>query len=127
MRTAKSISILCVLILFTFPLVSRCSAVALPVAGANSASGQQNDPQFGGQREQKDRFEIEREKEMARARQQERYKQLKRDSEQLLELSTELKQYIDKANADILSVQVIKKAEQIEKLAKQVKNRMRGQ
>ena len=74
-----------------------------------------------------DDFESEREKEMARARQQERYKQLKRDSEQLLELSTELKQYIDKANADILSVQVIKKAEQIEKLAKQVKNRMRGQ
>jgi len=127
MRTAKSIFVLGVLILFTFPAAPRCFAVAIPVAGANSASGQQEDPQFGAQREQKDRFEIEREKEMARARQQERYKQLKRESEQLLELSTELKQYVDKANADVLSIEVIKKAEAIEKLAKKVKNGMRGQ
>ena len=127
MRSAKSIFVLGVLILFMFPVSPRCFAVAIPVAGANSASGQQDDSQLGDQHQEKDRFEIEREKEMARTRQQERYKQLKSDSEHLLELSTELKQYVDKANSDILSLQVIEKAEQIEKLAKKVKNNMRGQ
>jgi hypothetical protein len=41
-------------------------------------------------------------------------------------LSTELKDYVDKTNADVLSVEVLKKAEQIEKLAHSVKEKMKG-
>lgn len=57
---------------------------------------------------------------------QERQAQLKRDTDKLLQLSTELKQYVDKTNENVLSVDVIKKADEIEKLARSVKDKMKG-
>jgi hypothetical protein len=51
---------------------------------------------------------------------------LKRDTEKLLKLSTELKDYVDKTNENVMSLDVIKKAEEIEKLAHSVKVKMRG-
>ncbi len=56
----------------------------------------------------------------------ERQQQLKKDTEKLLELATELKQYVDKSNENTLSLEVIRKADQIEKLAKSVKDKMKG-
>lgn len=56
----------------------------------------------------------------------ERQQQLKKDTEKLLELATELKQYVDKSNENTLSLDVIRKADQIEKLAKSVKDKMKG-
>jgi hypothetical protein len=41
-------------------------------------------------------------------------------------LATELKEQVDKTDKNILSVDVIKKADEIEKLAKSVKDRMKG-
>ncbi len=55
-----------------------------------------------------------------------RYTQLQRDSDELLQLATQLKQEVDKANSNTLSVDVIKKTEQIEKLAKSVREKMKG-
>ena len=66
------------------------------------------------------------EKDMAKKANQERQAALKRDSEKLLKLSTELKEYVDKSNENMLSVDVIKKAEEIEKLAHSVKEKMKG-
>jgi hypothetical protein len=57
---------------------------------------------------------------------EQRQAELKRDTERLLKLSTELKDYVDKSNENILSLDVIKKADEIEKLAHSVKTRMRG-
>ena len=57
---------------------------------------------------------------------EQRQSELKRDTERLLKLSTELKDYVDKSNENILSVDVIKKADEIERLAHSVKTRMRG-
>ena len=57
---------------------------------------------------------------------EQRQAELKRDTERLLKLSTELKDYVDKSNEHILSLDVIKKADEIEKLAHSVKTRMRG-
>ncbi len=57
---------------------------------------------------------------------EQRHEQLKRDTDRLLELSTELKQYVDKTNENVLSVDVVKKAEEIEKLAHSVKEKMKG-
>ena len=57
---------------------------------------------------------------------EQRQADLKRDTERLLKLSTELKDYVEKSNKDILSLDVIKKADEIEKLAHSVKTRMRG-
>lgn len=55
-----------------------------------------------------------------------RQNDLKRDADRLLKLSTELKEYVDKSNENILSLDVIKKADEIEKLAHSVKTKMRG-
>ena len=60
------------------------------------------------------------------ARNNERQKRLVADTDKLLALATELKQDVDKTNKDVLSVDVIKKAEEIEKLAHNVKERMKG-
>jgi hypothetical protein len=67
------------------------------------------------------------EKEMAKKANQERQADLKRDTEKLLKLATELKEYVDKTNENVLSLNVLKKAEQIEKLAHSVKDKMKGQ
>ena len=62
----------------------------------------------------------------AKARNDDRQKQLVADTNKLLQLATELKADVDKTNKDVLSVDVIKKADEIEKLAKSVKDRMKG-
>ena len=51
---------------------------------------------------------------------------LKRDTDKLLNLATELKAYVDKSNENVLSLEVLKKCEEIEKLAKSVQNKMKG-
>jgi hypothetical protein len=66
------------------------------------------------------------EKDMAKRANKERQEKLKRDTEQLLKLATELKQYVDKTNENMLSIDVVKKAEEIEKLARSVKDKMKG-
>jgi hypothetical protein len=52
----------------------------------------------------------------------ERQKKLAADTDKLLALATDLKKEVDKTNKDILSVDVVKKAEEIEKLARNMKN-----
>jgi hypothetical protein len=65
-------------------------------------------------------------KEMEKKANAQRQADLKRDTEKLLKLSTELKEYVDKTNENVMSVEVIRKAEEIEKLAHNVKIKMRG-
>jgi hypothetical protein len=65
-------------------------------------------------------------REMAKKANLERQASLKADTEKLLKLSTELKDYVDKTNENVLSMEVLKKAEEIEKLAKSVKEKMKG-
>ena len=55
----------------------------------------------------------------------ERQLALRRDTEKLLSLAAELKQNVDKTSPNILSMDMIKKAQEIEKLAKSVKDKMR--
>lgn len=64
---------------------------------------------------------------LAILRQKKRFEEVKRDSQKLLELATELNQYVDKSGENILSLDVMRKADEMEKLARQVKNNMRGQ
>ena len=49
-------------------------------------------------------------------------KQLTQDTAKLLELAKQLKEEVDKSNGNTLSVDVIKKATEIDKLAKSVKS-----
>jgi hypothetical protein len=63
---------------------------------------------------------------MEKRAEKERVEQLKLDTDKLLKLSVELKSYVDKTDTNILSLDVMKKAEEIEKLAKSVHDKMRG-
>jgi hypothetical protein len=51
--------------------------------------------------------------------------EIRRDTDKMLQLSSELKDYLQKAQRGIMSVDAIKKAEQIEKLAHGVKAKMK--
>jgi hypothetical protein len=51
--------------------------------------------------------------------------QLKADSEKLAKAAAELKALLAKTNADQLSLDVIKKAEEVQRLAKQVQQEMK--
>jgi len=63
---------------------------------------------------------------MAKKANQARQADLKRDTEKLFKLATELKESVDKTSESTLSLDVIKKAEEIEKLARSVKDKMKA-
>jgi len=73
-----------------------------------------------------DVWEAQQQKSMAKKASLQRQQDIRKDTAKLLELATELKQEVDKSNENTLSLGVVKKAEEIEKLAKSVKNKMRG-
>jgi hypothetical protein len=66
------------------------------------------------------------ERQQLKAQNKKRQEDIKRDTDKLLQLATELKLYVDKTNENILSIEVIKKAEEIEKLSKEVQKKMRS-
>src|SRR5581483_9325476 len=57
---------------------------------------------------------------------QERQATLKKDTEKLLQIATELKQQVDKTNENQLSLEVIRKTEEVEKLAKSIRDKMKN-
>ena len=63
---------------------------------------------------------------MAKKANLERQAALKSDTDKLFKLATELKDSVDKSNENLLSLEVLKKAEEIEKLAHSVKEKMKG-
>jgi hypothetical protein len=112
-------------LLFAFLLISFAFGLSQQMHPRHSADPPTTDPQFGKNRNGADpdlkRMEREREKRMNKDRQA----IIQRDTDKLLALSTELKQYVDKTNENVLSLEVLKKAEEIEKLAHQVKEKMK--
>jgi hypothetical protein len=66
------------------------------------------------------------EEQQAKSRNNDRQKRLVADTNKLLALAADLKQQVDKTDKDAPSVDVVKKAEEIEKLAKSVKDKMKG-
>jgi hypothetical protein len=64
--------------------------------------------------------------EQAKKAAKERVVALKHDTDKLLKLSVELKDFVDKSDENVLSLDVIKKADEIEKLAHSVKDKMKG-
>ena len=63
---------------------------------------------------------------MAKRAAKERAAAIRSETDKLLRLSVELKQSVDKSDENVLSLDVIKKAEEIEKLAHSVKEKMKG-
>ncbi|HET9743019.1 MAG TPA: hypothetical protein VFQ00_09720 [Terriglobales bacterium] len=74
----------------------------------------------------KDPAEEKMEHEREKALNKQRQTSLQKDTDKLLQLATQLKQYVDKSNEHTMSLDVIKKADEIEKLAKSVKEKMKG-
>jgi hypothetical protein len=75
---------------------------------------------------QPSQMEIDAERQRAKMANQERQARLKKDTDQLLKLATELKEAVDKSNEHTLSLEVIEKATDIEKLAKSVREKMKA-
>lgn len=75
-------------------------------------------------RDNEQRAKLERD--IAKKANRDRQAQLQRDTDNLLKLANELKQYVDKSNENTLSLDVVKKAEEIEKLARSVKEKMKA-
>ena len=104
------------------------SLFALPGLGQNSASQQPSpstpavNPPITDEGEAAARVVHDMEKKAAK----ERLAALKNDTDKLLKLAVELKAYVDKSGPNVLSVDVVRKAEEIEKLAHSVKDKMKG-
>lgn len=62
----------------------------------------------------------------AKLRNIDRQKQIVADTQKLVELANELQADVQKSNKDTLSLDVIRKADEIEKLAKSVREKMKG-
>jgi hypothetical protein len=101
-------------------------AVALPVTSVGEPFQQHQVPPSSQNPGPEDEARAKIERDMAKKANQERQAQLKRDSDKLFKLATELKEYVDKSNENVLSLNVLKKAEEIEKLAHSVKEKMKG-
>jgi hypothetical protein len=87
----------------------------MPQAGRNNPADPDSNP-----------LDPHREEKQAELRNTDRQKRLVADTDKLLALATDLKAQVDKSTKDTLSVDVIKKADEIEKLAHSVKERMKG-
>ena len=111
--------------LVVVPVSLLLLTLALPrlASAGNPAQSQQVHDPFAVP-EDTDRQALE--KKMAKKANEERQAQLRRDTEHLFRLSSELKQYVEKSSENTLSLEVIKKAGEIERLAHSVKEKMKG-
>lgn len=109
------------------PWVTICAVLFLGTTGRPQHShipGTQNPagdlPGFG-----QDLPASAREKQ-AKMQNEERQRRLVEDTEKLLALATQLHDDVAKSNKNILSIDVVKRADEIERLAHSVKDRMRS-
>src|SRR6185312_527268 len=72
---------------------------------------------------------TEQDKEMQerqlKAANKKRQEDIRNDTDKLFQLATELKAAVDKSNENVLSLDVVRKADEVEKLAKRVKEKMK--
>jgi hypothetical protein len=118
----KSFALAFFLLLMTTVLAAQSSVqnpMQSPIQLPRIGSGINSDDRDNEQR-------SKLEKELAKKANRDRQAQLQRDTEILLKLANELKQYVDKSNENTLSLDVVKKAEEIEKLAHNVKEKMKA-
>jgi hypothetical protein len=90
---------------------------ALLAATPVPASPQVETRQDPSQKEMQDR--------MAREANKKRQQDIREETDKLFQLATELKAAVDKSNENLLSLDVVRKADEVEKLAKKVKEKMK--
>jgi hypothetical protein len=62
---------------------------------------------------------------MTREANKKRQQDIRDDTDKLFQLATELKAAVDKTNENLLSLDVVRKADEVEKLARKVKEKMK--
>lgn len=72
-----------------------------------------------------DQTQQEMQDRMVKEANKKRQEDIRNDTEKLFQLATELKAAVEKSNENLLSLDVVKKADEVEKLAKRVKERMK--
>ena len=87
---------------------------ATPALAAGPQVETRQDP---AQKEMQDR--------MSRAANKKRQQDIREETDKLFQLATELKAAVDKSNENLLSLDVVRKADEVEKLAKKVKEKMK--
>jgi len=96
-------------------LLAFCATFFAPAAPAIAPQYEtREDP---NQKEMQDR--------MTREANKRRQQDIHDDTYKLFQLATELKAAVDKSNENLLSLDVVRKADEVEKLAKKVKEKMR--
>jgi hypothetical protein len=110
-------------------LAGAAAMILVPVVGEGLRAGEPSNPQAAthvpdanSQSEIEGNDSKSKDPEAASAA---RKKMIADDSEQLLKLATDLKSEVDKTDKDTLSISVIRKAGAIEKLAHDVKEKMK--
>ena len=111
---------------FAFCILAQPCAVAQPTTVAHQAQPAPHTGDLNPSPTDEDAARNQLMKDMEKKAAKERAAALKADTDKLLKLSVELKSYVDKADENVLSLDVIKKAEEIEKLARSVKDKMKG-
>ena len=99
-----------------------------PISGQRQSQvpGMPSKPTTGINPDEPDPLDAHRAEKQAKLQNDDRQKRLVADTDKLLLLATDLKAKVDKSTKDTLSLDVIKKADEIEKLAHSVKERMKG-
>ncbi len=107
--------------------IGRILFLLVLFATSGYAQSRQQPQRIGGAMQSSDDESRDRlARDMAKRANFERQAALKADTDKLVRLAEELKEYVDKTNENMLSVEVVKKAEEIEKLAHSVKDKMKG-
>lgn len=107
-------------------LICLLAEVGAPMAVGQAESHVAQLPRQSAEDQAEDETRRKFERDQQKKAIQERFQKVKDDTEKLVQLSNELKEYVAKANEHTLSLDVIKKAEEIERLAKSVKDKMRA-
>jgi hypothetical protein len=110
------------LLTLLLPAISFLAVAQTATQHTTPSARQDGNPPMLDEDDARDRLSRDMEKKAAK----ERVAALKSDTDKLLKLSVELKSYVDKSDENVLSLDVIKKAEEIEKLARSVKDKMKG-
>jgi hypothetical protein len=122
-----------------FDAIPRWAAILLMLAGLETIHAQvtpppllppqqQRPPTMPGARTQDDEDNPaarQMAEQQALRRNNQRQQQIVNDTAKLLQLAQELKEEVEKSTKNTLSLSVVKKAEEIEKLAKTVREKMR--
>jgi hypothetical protein len=104
-------------VLFIAALVVLAGRAAFFVPYAPASAPQFEPRQDQAQKEMQDR--------MMREANKKRQQDIRNDTDKLFQLATELKAAVDKTNESLLSLDVVRKADEVEKLAKKVKEKMK--